>query len=84
MNDRKVIEAKGNAAVKQLRQEKLKNGLPFMFNSKELSPFQCYLEYPNGTIFLVEMTSSSKEFMEIRELTQMEIQQLLIRYNLIQ
>jgi hypothetical protein len=42
-----------NDAVKELRLHKLRNGQPFMINSKDLKCNQCFLEYPDGTIQLV-------------------------------
>lgn len=44
------MERTGNAAVKKLRITKLRNGHPFMINSEDLPGYQCYLEYPDGSI----------------------------------
>jgi len=48
-----IIEKVGNEAVQKLRLRKLRDGHPFMINSKDLRSNQCYLEYPDGSIQLV-------------------------------
>jgi hydrogenase maturation factor HypF (carbamoyltransferase family) len=50
-----IIEKKGNDAVRRLRLQKLRSGHPFMINSNDLESYQCYLEYPDGSIKLVLM-----------------------------
>lgn len=76
------IQGKGTAAVKRLRTQKLAKGLPFMINSKELPSNQCYLEYPNGSIHLVTLSKTAREFDVIRELSIQESSRLRIRYKL--
>lgn len=78
----KQLERTGNAAIKRLRLKKLQDGLPFMINSRELPGNQCYLEYPGGTIKLVTMQSSSRDFKVLRELTPNEAAGILARYHL--
>jgi hypothetical protein len=63
------IEKKGTEAVKCLRIQKLEKGLHFMINSKELPSNQCYLEYPGGSIQLVAIAQSARDFTVIRELS---------------
>lgn len=72
---------KGTDAVKKLRENKLKNGLPFMINTAELSTNQCYLEYPNGTIKLVTVVQSARDLHVIRELTSTEAKHLRRRFH---
>ena len=63
-----TIEQIGNKAVQKLRLQKLRSGHPFMINSKELEPNQCFLEYPDGTIQLVYLKNipcCTKLFSEI-------------------
>lgn len=72
---------KGTDAVKKLRERKLKSGLPFMINVKELSTNQCYLEYPNGNIQLITLVKSTKELDIIRELTPVEANELRKRFE---
>lgn len=81
MADLKIIENKGNEAVRKLRLQKLRSGHPFMINSKELLTSQCYLEYPNGVIKLVTIKKSSRDFDIIRELSVTEAQSLRKRYK---
>lgn len=76
------IEGNGTAAVKRLRIKKLKDGHPFMINSKDLPVSQCYLEYPNGSINLVAIVRSAKEFTLIRTPSAIERTALRTKYNL--
>lgn len=76
------IERTGTDAVKRLRLKKLRNGHPFMINSKELPGNQCYLEYPDGSITLVTVTKSARDFTVIRTLTAIEQNILRTKYNL--
>ena len=78
----KQLERTGTAAVKRLRLKKLQDGLPFMINSKELPGNQCYLEYPNGSIKLVTMESSTRDFKVLRELSKAESALILAKYHL--
>lgn len=81
MTELKIIEKKGTEAVRKLRLQKLKNGFPFMINSKELLSNQCYLEYPNGVIKLVSFTTAARDFNIIRELSPVEANKLRTRYK---
>lgn len=67
--------------VRQLRNQKLHNGQPFMINTKEVNPNQCYLEYPDGSIKLVVIQENKKDFFVIRELTTSEAFHLRKRLN---
>jgi len=66
------LQNKGTEAVKRLREEKLRNGVPFMINAKELPTNQAYLEYPDGTIKLVSVSKGARQFTFVRELTKEE------------
>jgi hypothetical protein len=70
------IEQVGNEAVRKLRLQKLKNGFPFMINSRELESNQCYLEYPDGNIQLVYLKKAAMDFTPIRTLSPSEEQSL--------
>jgi hypothetical protein len=72
---------KGTVAIRKLREHKLRNGLPFMINVKELKSNECYLEYPGGNIKLVSMTSHGKEMHVLKELSFNEAQELRERFN---
>lgn len=76
------IQNAGTEAVKKLRLKKLKSGLPFMINSKDLPGNQCYLEFPDGLIKLVVVQKSAKDFTEIRILSFEEVETLRAKYNL--
>jgi len=77
-----IIEKAGNEAVQKLRLQKLRSGHPFMINSKELEPNQCYLEYPDGSIQLVFLKDTAREFTMIRTLSISEELSLRSRYGL--
>ncbi len=77
-----IIEKRGNEAVQKLRLQKLRSGHPFMINSNNLEPNQCYLEFPDGSIQLVYLKNAAKEFTVIRTLTSSEELSLRSRYGL--
>ncbi|MEP7127230.1 MAG: hypothetical protein ABI729_00120 [Chitinophagales bacterium] len=81
MSTIEITSKKGTDAVKKLREEKLRNGLPFMINVKELSTNQCYLEYPNGSIKLITVVHSSRDIDVVRELTSTEAIHLRRRFH---
>lgn len=54
--------------IKFLRKEKLSQGLPFMINSDDLPPHQCYLEYPDGSIKIAQASSKGSDFIIVEEL----------------
>ena len=84
ISELKILEAKGNNAVKRLRKTNFEKGLPFMLNSRDLPSNQCYLEYPDGRIVLVYVKSTdSRDFTFIRELTVPETQLIRTKYQLI-
>jgi hypothetical protein len=82
MNDVQRLVKSGSDAVKMLRNDKLRKGMPFMINAKELPGNQCYLEYPDGKILLVAISSSGNDFLVLRELTTIENTDVRKRYNL--
>lgn len=71
----------GTEAVRKLRLQKLRNGRPFMINSPDLPSKQCYLEYPDGSIKLVELNKSGNDFVLIRILSHGEEQTIRRKYN---
>ena len=81
MSTIELTSSKGTNAVKKLREQKLRNGLPFMINVKELSTNQCYLEYPNGSIKLITVAHSTRDIDVIRELTSNEANLLRRRFH---
>ena len=73
-NERENI---GIAAVKKLRKEKHEMGFPFLINDETLSDYECYFEYPDGSIFLMKLIPSKRDFDKIRKLTPSEAELLL-------
>jgi hypothetical protein len=69
MSDLEVLENIGTAAVMQLRKDKLAAGKPFMINSAELPLNQTYMEYPDGSITIVEVAANERSFVTIRQLS---------------
>lgn len=82
MTDVQKLEKTGSDAVKMLRIAKLRKGIPFMINAKELPGNQCYLEFPDGKILLVTISSKGNDFAILRELTNIEIVDVRKKYNL--
>lgn len=76
MSTVKTTSKKGTNAVRKLREQKLRSGLPFMINVKELATNQCYLEYPNGSIKLISVVHAARDIDVIRELTPSEANNL--------
>ena len=81
MSTVKLTTKKGTNAVKKLRVKKLRSGLPFMINAKELASDRCYLEFPNGSIKLVTTIRLNNDFDVIRELTSVEANDLRVRFH---
>lgn len=79
---RRITSNRNSIVVKKLREQKLRAGLPFMINVKELSSNQCYLEYPNGSIKLVSVISSTRDINVIKELNTSDANKLRKRLNL--
>jgi hypothetical protein len=77
----KIKSKKGSNAVKELRKQKLRNGLPFMINVKELPTNECYLEYPNGSIKLITVVHSTRNIDIVRELSPTEATLLRRRFH---
>jgi len=82
MTSLQLIGNIGNEAVQKLRLQKLRSGHPFMINSKDLEPSQCYLEFPDGSIQLVFLKNAAREFTVIRTLSLPEETFLRKRYSL--
>jgi hypothetical protein len=81
MTSLQLIGNIGNEAVQKLRLQKLRSGLPFMINSKDLEPSQCYLEYPDGSIHLVFLKNGAREFTVVRTLSPSEEMSLRKRHG---
>ena len=78
---KKLSSNRNSIVVKKLRDHKLRAGLPFMINVKELASNQCYLEYPSGVIKLVSVVSSSRDINVVRELNKLDANNLRKRLN---
>ena len=77
-----ALNEKGSSAVKQLRKQRLMNGLPFMINVRELGGIKCFLEYSDGSIVEVARSAVESDFETIRTLTTIEASALRDRYQL--
>jgi hypothetical protein len=73
----------GTIALRNLRKEKFDMGFPFMINVAGLPDFQCYFEYPDGSMSLVMLDDSKKDFIEIEKLSVKEATQILKDNHLI-
>ncbi len=72
----------GTIALRNLRKEKFAMGFPFMINVSGLPDYQCYFEYPDGSMSLVMLDASKKDFIEIEKLSNKDAKQILIDNNL--
>lgn len=63
----KEMEKSALKAVKKLRLQKLKQGVPFMINSDLLESGQCFLEFPDGIIKIAEAAPANRDFLIIHE-----------------
>lgn len=75
------LSTRNGFVVKKLRDQKLRAGHPFMINVKELETNQCYLEYPNGIIKLVNVIHSTRDMNVLKELTSTEANKLRKQLN---
>lgn len=78
---KRITSNRNGIVVKKLREQKLRAGLPFMINVKELASNQCYLEYPNGVIKLVYIVSSTRDINVVKELNTSDANDLRKRFN---
>jgi len=83
MSELEVIERIGTSAVKQLRDNKLAAGVPFMINSKDLPSKQSYLEYPDHSIQIVTVSADAHSFITVKVLDAREADLVRVKYNLI-
>lgn len=77
------LEQSANKAIQILRKKKLQQGLPFMINSDILESNQCFLEYPDGSLKIVEADSRGLDFRVVMDLSASETKQLKKRLNLL-
>lgn len=79
----KLYRAAATKAIKELRKKKLSQGLTFMINSDILDSSQCYLEYPDGTIRIVEADTKQHDFQIVYELTKRDADAVRRKYKLV-
>lgn len=77
-----LIERNALKAIKELRKQKLSQGLSFMINSDILIPSQCFLAYPDGSIKIVEADKTTMDFQVVFELTDNDTNALRRKYKL--
>lgn len=68
--------------IHQLRRNRLSQGHTFIINSDSLPSGQCYLEFPDGSIVIVEANSEKTDFNIIEELDGFEIKKLRKHFKL--
>ncbi len=78
----KAIQQAGTAAVKQLRKQKFARGIPFMINSKQLPQDESYLEYPDGRMVVVKLSSSANGFVVVKEISKETATSIRLQYHL--
>lgn len=61
------LQKSGLEAIRLLRKTKHAKGLPFMINSNTLASHQCYFEYPDGSMKVVQANSSKTDFVVISD-----------------
>lgn len=69
-------ELLASKVIKALRKKKLSQGIPFMINSDILEPYQCFLEYPDGSIKIAEADSTRCDFKIVFEYDTKDLQWL--------
>jgi hypothetical protein len=79
----KVQVEAAKKVIKQLRKRKLSEGHPFMINSDVLEKGQCYMEYPDGSIKIVEADMKHKEFYVVYELSENDANDIRRKHKLL-
>ncbi|HLP38354.1 hypothetical protein [Lacibacter sp.] len=79
----KLYEAAATKAIKAFRKKKLSQGFPFMINSDVLISSQCYLEYPDGSIKIVEANTKKHDFHVVYELSERDADDIRRKYKLV-
>ena len=73
---RKISSNRNSIIIKKLRDQKLRAGLPFMINVKELTSNQYYLEHPNGVIQLIAVVPATRNINVVEELNALDADNL--------
>jgi hypothetical protein len=68
----KEMERSALMAIKRLRLQKLRQGIPFMINSDILESDQCFLEFPDGIIKIAEAATKERDFLIVYEFSAAE------------
>jgi len=82
MKKMEKLQKAANKAVMLLRNQKHSQGLPFMINSDILETHQCFLEFPDGIIKIVEANKSKTDFIVVFEYSRKESDDLKKRLGL--
>jgi hypothetical protein len=77
------LNKKASGVVKKLRISKLKSGRPFMINTSDLPSYQCYIEHPDGTIQLVAIAETLRDYIPVRTLSEAEQNSIRKKYRLV-
>jgi hypothetical protein len=73
----------GTVALRNLRKQKFAMGFPFMINVIGLADFHCYFEYPDGSMYLMMLDNTKKDFTQVEKLSVNQANQILLENNLI-
>jgi hypothetical protein len=76
------MERTARRAIRLLRKKKLSQGFPFMINSDMLDSHQCFLEYPDGLIKIVEADSKRIDFRIVFEFSKKDSDSLRKKFGL--
>lgn len=77
------LEKSARKAIQILRKKKLQNGYPFMIHSEMLDSKQCFMEYPDGRIKVVEASPTEQDFRIVLEYTLQDSKKLKKKLNLL-
>jgi hypothetical protein len=70
------LEKSAQKAIQVLRKKKLEQGQPFMINSDILNTDQCFMEFPDGTLKVVEADSKGCDFRIVMDATPAMVKQI--------
>ena len=77
------LQKRANKAIRLLRRQKHRKELPFMINSDMLETEQCFLEFPDGIIKIVEADKVRIDFKVVFEFSRKDSNALKKRFGLI-
>ena len=83
MYTHQAVKLKIANRLAQLRKDKHDAGFPFMVTDAEALPQNyAYMEYPDGTVEIVEFSADYKDYRPVRILADQELTEFRERYRL--